>query len=100
MFPALQGLAASLASILAVPADAELWFDATDMPILREDAKDAASSPEPAPDDPDPTLASDARIGGPNAGLEPNTEVERFSRALRHRSRPPPPPYSPPEELP
>ena len=27
---------------MKVPADAELWFDVTDMPILREDAKDAA----------------------------------------------------------
>ena len=42
VFPSLQGLAASLASVMTVPADAELWFDATDMPILREDAKDAA----------------------------------------------------------
>ena len=40
--PALQDLAASLASIMNVPADAELWFDTQDMPILREDAKDAA----------------------------------------------------------
>lgn len=40
--PTLQGLAASLSTIMTVPADAELWTDTTDMPILREDAKDAA----------------------------------------------------------
>jgi phage portal protein BeeE len=40
--PTLQDLCASLASIVAVPSDAELWFDVQDMPILREDAKDAA----------------------------------------------------------
>jgi len=42
VFPSLQGLAGALASILTVPSDAELWFDGRDMPILREDAKDAA----------------------------------------------------------
>jgi phage portal protein BeeE len=40
--PTLQDLSASLATLLDVPADAELWFDSADMPILREDAKDAA----------------------------------------------------------
>ena len=40
--PALQDLASSLAPVMNVPADAELWFDVTDMPIMREDAKDAA----------------------------------------------------------
>jgi hypothetical protein len=42
IFPTLQNLASSLAPLLNVPADAELWFDVADMPILREDAKDAA----------------------------------------------------------
>jgi phage portal protein BeeE len=42
VYPSLQDLAASLASVTRVPADAELWFDTADMPILREDAKDAA----------------------------------------------------------
>jgi phage portal protein BeeE len=42
VYPSLQDLAASLASVVKVPADAELWFDTADMPILREDAKDAA----------------------------------------------------------
>jgi phage portal protein BeeE len=42
VYPSLQDLAASLASVTKVPADAELWFDTADMPILREDAKDAA----------------------------------------------------------
>jgi hypothetical protein len=42
VYPELQDLAASLAPIVKVPADAELWYDVADMPILREDAKDAA----------------------------------------------------------
>jgi len=53
MFPSMQDLAASLESILTVPRsqrtgqqDAELWFDTSDMPILREDAKAAAEITE------------------------------------------------------
>jgi hypothetical protein len=42
IFPVLQDLAATLAPLVSVPADAELWTDTADMPILREDAKDAA----------------------------------------------------------
>ncbi len=42
IFPTLQDLAATLAPLVNVPADAELWTDTADMPILREDAKDAA----------------------------------------------------------
>jgi phage portal protein BeeE len=42
VYPSLQDLAASVAPIVRVPSDAELWFDTADMPILREDGKDAA----------------------------------------------------------
>jgi len=42
VYPTLQDLAGSLADIVDVPAGAELWFDTADMPLLREDAKDAA----------------------------------------------------------
>jgi hypothetical protein len=49
IYPSLQDVSASLESILTRPRnprtgdeDAELWFDTADMPILREDAKDAA----------------------------------------------------------
>lgn len=42
IYPSLQDLSASLAPIIDVPADAELWFDAKDIPLLREDGKDAA----------------------------------------------------------
>jgi phage portal protein BeeE len=42
IYPSLQDLAAALSTIVDVPRDAELWFDVADMPILREDAKDAA----------------------------------------------------------
>lgn len=42
IYPSLQNLASSLAVLVSVPSDAELWFDTADMPLLREDAKDAA----------------------------------------------------------
>lgn len=42
IYPTLQDLAAALSPLVDVPADAELWTDVGDMPILREDAKDAA----------------------------------------------------------
>ena len=43
VYPVLQDLANSLAPVVKVPADAELWYDVADMPILREDAADAAN---------------------------------------------------------
>jgi phage portal protein BeeE len=42
VFPTLQDLAHSLSPIVDVPPRAELWFDTIDIPLLREDAKDAA----------------------------------------------------------
>ena len=42
VYPALQDLAASLSTIVDVPADSELWTETGDMPLLREDGKDAA----------------------------------------------------------
>lgn len=52
IYPSLQDVSASLEAILTRPkgrggdSDAELWFDTKDMPILREDAKDAAEITE------------------------------------------------------
>ncbi|HEY9371526.1 phage portal protein [Streptomyces sp.] len=42
VYPMLQDVAASLSVLVDVPDDAELWFDTTDIPLLREDGKDAA----------------------------------------------------------
>jgi phage portal protein BeeE len=42
VFSTLANMVASLASIITVPGGSELWFDTTDMALLREDAKDAA----------------------------------------------------------
>lgn len=42
IYPTLQDAAAALSSIIDVPADSELWFDTRDIPLLREDGKDAA----------------------------------------------------------
>jgi len=40
--PTLQDLAASLAPIVSVPTDSEMWFDSSDISLLHEDAKQAA----------------------------------------------------------
>ncbi len=42
IYPTLQDMCQALAPLVDVPSDAELWPDTADMPILREDAKDAA----------------------------------------------------------
>lgn len=42
IYPTIQDLARALTPLVNVPNDAELWPDTGDMPILREDAKDAA----------------------------------------------------------
>ncbi len=42
VYPTMQDLAATLSKLVDVPDDAELWFDTRDIPLLREDAKDAA----------------------------------------------------------
>jgi len=42
LHPSLQDVSAALAPIVNVPGDAELWFDTQDIPLLREDGKDAA----------------------------------------------------------
>jgi hypothetical protein len=42
IYPTLQDMCGALAPLVKVPSGAELWFDTADMPILREDARDAA----------------------------------------------------------
>src|SRR6266487_1058646 len=42
IYPSLQNLCSSLGALMQIPGGAELWFDTSDMPILREDAKDMA----------------------------------------------------------
>jgi phage portal protein BeeE len=42
VYPMLQDVSSALSAIVDVPNDAELWFDTSDIPLLREDAKDAA----------------------------------------------------------
>jgi phage portal protein BeeE len=42
VYPMLQDISSALSAIVDVPSDAELWFDTSDIPLLREDAKDAA----------------------------------------------------------
>ncbi|MEV6413855.1 phage portal protein [Kribbella sp. NPDC051718] len=42
VYPTLQDLAAAMTPMVTVPSDSELWFTADDIPLLREDGKDAA----------------------------------------------------------
>jgi phage portal protein BeeE len=42
MWPLWRNFCGSMATLVNEPADAELWIDATDIPFLREDEKDAA----------------------------------------------------------
>lgn len=42
VYPTLQDLAAALAPLIRVPGDADLWTSTKDIPLLREDARDAA----------------------------------------------------------
>jgi hypothetical protein len=42
VYPTLQDLAATMTPMVKVPSDSELWFSAEDIPLLREDGKDAA----------------------------------------------------------
>lgn len=42
VYPSLQDLAAAMTPMVKVPNDSELWFTADDIPLLREDGKDAA----------------------------------------------------------
>jgi len=43
VYPTLQSLCAALAPLVVVPEGNELWFDTSDIPLLREDALDAAN---------------------------------------------------------
>lgn len=42
VYPVLQDLASAMAPMVNVPNDSEMWFSAEDIPLLREDGKDAA----------------------------------------------------------
>jgi ketopantoate hydroxymethyltransferase len=42
MRPLWRNIAGSLAQVVDVPDDAELWYDDRDIPFLQEDVKDAA----------------------------------------------------------
>jgi phage portal protein BeeE len=66
IYPTLQDLAASLAPLINVPADAELWFDPADMVALREDAKDAAEITQ---------IQMSTIVSGVNGGFEPKSVV-------------------------
>jgi HK97 family phage portal protein len=64
VMPTLQDLAACLAPLVNVPSDAELWFDTTDMTLLREDAKDAAEIAQ---------TQMATIVAGVNGGFEPES---------------------------
>jgi phage portal protein BeeE len=66
IYPTLQDLAGSMAPLVRVPSDAELWFDTTDMPILREDAKDAAEIVQ---------IKISSIVSAINGGLDPDSAI-------------------------
>lgn len=66
VYPTLQNLAAALAPLVNVPSDADLWFDPSDMPILREDARDAADIEQ---------VKQTTIVGYVNAGFTPESAV-------------------------
>lgn len=66
VYPTLQDLASSLAPLLRVPNDAELWFDPADMVALREDAKDAAEIVQ---------TQMSTIVAGVNGGFEPKSVI-------------------------
>lgn len=66
IYPTLQDLAASLAPLVRVPADAELWFDPADMVALREDAKDAAEIVQ---------IQMSTIVSGVNGGFKPDSVI-------------------------
>ncbi len=66
IYPALQDLSASLAPLVDVPSNAELWTDTSDMPILREDSKDAAEIEQ---------VKQASIVAYVNAGFEPDSAV-------------------------
>lgn len=66
IYPTLQDLAASLAPLINVPRDAELWFDPTDMIALREDAKDAAEIVQ---------IQMSTIVAGVNGGFKPESVI-------------------------
>jgi phage portal protein BeeE len=77
--PTLQDYAASLASLVDVPADAELWPDTSDMPILRDDSKAAAEIE---------ALKQASIVAYVNAGFAPDSAVAAVAAGdvslLRH----------------
>lgn len=64
VMPTLQDLASCLSVLVKVPNDAELWFDTTDMTLLREDAKDAAEIA---------SIQMSTIVSGVNGGFEPES---------------------------
>ncbi|HEX5997149.1 MAG TPA: phage portal protein [Jiangellales bacterium] len=62
--PTLQDYAASLAPLVDVPSDAELWPDTSDMPVLRDDSKAAAEILQ---------IQASTMVSLVNAGYEPES---------------------------
>ena len=77
--PTLQDYAASLAPLVDVPNDAELWPETADMPILRDDSKAAAEIEQ---------LKQASIVAYVNAGFTPDSAVAAVAAGdvslLRH----------------
>jgi len=80
--PTLQDVCAALAPIVTVPSDAELWFDTQDIPLLREDGKDAADISQ--------ILATAIRTlwdGGAEPVSAINTVAPQWAQTLKHTGK-------------
>lgn len=80
IYPILQNLAASMESVVEVPNNAELWYLTDDMPILREDSKDAAEIEQ---------IKQASIVAYVNAGFDPASAVAAVKAGdvtlLRHQ---------------
>jgi phage portal protein BeeE len=77
IYPTLQDMAGALAPLVTVPGDAELWPDARDMPILREDAKDAAEIDQ---------IKANTLVALINGGIDPRSAIQEIwpDSGLKH----------------
>jgi phage portal protein BeeE len=79
VYPTLQDLSKSLAPLVKVPNDAELWYDVTDIGLLREDAKDQAEID---------SVKAGAIRNLVDGGFEPETAIKtiapEWAQSLKH----------------
>ena len=66
-YSTLQDACAALETVVNVPGGGQLWYDVADVPLLREDAKDAADIVQ---------VQMSTIVSGVNGGFEPDTVIQ------------------------